>query len=95
MNGLPSPSNSLEAAVAAAVERRWPSCSNLGAPPSSSDLVELNVGGMMFTTSQTTLECSQPQSMLAALVSGRHGPPRRDTQVRRGAGGGLGGRLQA
>ena len=47
-----------------------------------SDLVELNVGGTLFTTNRATLEESQPQSMLAALVSGRHGPPRRDAQVR-------------
>ena len=58
------------------------------APPSSCpDLVELNVGGMLFTTSRATLEESQPQSMLAALVSGRHGPPRCDVKVRRGEGG--------
>ena len=49
-----------------------------------SDLVELNVGGMHFTTNRATLEESQPQSMLAALVSGRHGPPRRDARVRGG-----------
>ena len=46
-----------------------------------SDLLELNVGGTLFTTTRATLEESQPQSMLAALVSGRHGPPRRDAQV--------------
>ena len=51
-----------------------------------SDLVELNVGGTLFTTNRATLEESQPQSMLAALVSGRHGPPRRDAQVRVGTG---------
>ena len=47
-----------------------------------SDLVELNMGGTLFTTNRATLEESQPQSMLAALVSGRHGPPRRDAKVR-------------
>ena len=61
------------------------------APASSggggSDLVELNVGGALFTTSRATLEESQPQCMLAALISGRHGPPRCDAQVRRGEGG--------
>ena len=46
------------------------------------DLVELNVGGTVFTTNRATLEESQPQSMQAALVSGRHGPPRRDAKVR-------------
>ena len=54
-------------------------------PPS---LVELNVGGVLFTTSRATLEECQPHSMLAALVSDRNGPPRRDTQVRQGEGGG-------
>ena len=57
-----------------------------GAPPSPAscfpDLVELKVGGMLFTTNHATLEESQPQSMLAALASGRHRPPRRDAQVR-------------
>ena len=48
-----------------------------------SDLVELNVGGTPFTTTRATLEESQPQGMLAALViSGRHGPPRHDAKVR-------------
>ena len=53
------------------------------APPPPDGLVELSVGGMLFTTSRATLEEIQPQSMLAALVNGRHGPPRRDAQVRR------------
>ena len=57
----------------------------LPSPSTSGNLVELNVGGMFLvmvpTTSRTTLEDSQPQSMLAALVSGRHGPPCRDAQV--------------
>ena len=47
-----------------------------------SNLVDLNVGGVVFTTSRATLEDSQPQSMLAALISGRHGQPRRDAKVR-------------
>ena len=50
-------------------------------PSTSSSCVELNVGGKIFTTSRATLEESQPQSMLAALASGRHGPPCRDAQV--------------
>ena len=60
-----------------------PSSLVIPAPPSSCpDLVELNVGGALFTTSRATLEESQPHSMLAALVSGRHGPARRDAKVR-------------
>ena len=60
-----------------------PTSQATSAPPSSSssDLVDLNVGGTLFTTSRATLEDGQPQSMLAALVGGRHGPPRRDTKV--------------
>ena len=50
--------------------------------------MNMNVGGMLFSTSRATLEEGQSQSMLAALVSGRHGPPRRDAQVRRGERGG-------
>ena len=49
-------------------------------PSSCPDLVELIVGGLLFTTSRA--EESQSQCMLAALVSGRHGPPRCDAQVR-------------
>ena len=68
---------------------------DLPAPPGSCpDLVDLNVGGVLFTTSRATLEESQSQSLLAALVSGRHGPPRRDAKVRgvegKGRGGGRG-----
>ena len=79
-------------AVAAAAARPTPqqqlaSTNDLqAASPSAasclSDLVELNVGGALFTTTRATLEESQPQSMLAALVSGRHGPARRDAKVR-------------
>ena len=77
------------AAVTAAepLPQQQPYTSGLQAAPPPvasclSDLVELNVGGTLFTTNRATLEESQPQSMLAALVSGRHGPPRRDAQVR-------------
>ena len=56
-------------------------------PATAPTVVELNVGGMLFSTSCATLEESQSRSMLAALISGRHGPPRCDAQVRRGEGG--------
>ena len=66
-----------------------PSVSNLQAACSlvtscCSDLVELNVGGTLFTINRTPLEESQPPSMLAALVRGRHGLPRCDAKVRDG-----------
>ena len=75
------------AAVGGPPPQQQPSISGLqAAPPLAvsclSDLVELNVWGTLFTTNRATLEESQPQSMLAALVSGRHGLPRRDAQVR-------------
>lgn len=53
------------------------------AAPYGCELVDLNVGGTLFTTTRATLEENQPQSRLAALVSGRHGPIRRDSQVRK------------
>ena len=64
--------------------RSWcpPTAARLAPPSDCPDPVDLNVGGMLFTTNCATLEESQPQSMLAALVSGRHGLPRRDAQVR-------------
>ena len=75
------------AAAAEAPPQQQPSTSYAQAAPPLvasclSDLVDLNVGGMLFTTNRATLEESQPQSMLAALVSGRHGPPRHDAKVR-------------
>ena len=38
------------------------------------DVVELNVGGRLFTTTRATLS-AQPGSMLEALFSGRHARP--------------------
>ena len=70
------------AAAAGPTPRNTPPAATSRPPRSLSDLVELNVGGMLYTTSRATLEESQPQSMLAALVSGRHGPPRHDAKVR-------------
>ena len=79
--------SSAAAAAAGPPPQEQPSTSTFQAacPPFTSclsDLVELNVGGVLFTTNRATLEDSQPHSMLAALVSGRHGPPRLDAQVR-------------
>jgi hypothetical protein len=43
-------------------------------PAVLADVLELNVGGRLFTVSRTTLS-AQPGSMLEALVSGRHARP--------------------
>ena len=65
----------------AAAEPLQPPAQQVGQVPSStpsaclsSGCVKLNVGGVLFTTSRATLEDSQPQSMLAALVSGHDSP---------------------
>ena len=55
----------------------------LAAPPpapSHQELVELNVGGTVFCTFRSTL-AKHPQSMLAAMFSGRH-PLARDERGR-------------
>ena len=78
------------AAAAGPPPQEQPSASNLQIaaplPVASclSGLVELNVGGTLFTTNRATLEESQPQSMLAALVNGGDWPPRRDAKVGEG-----------
>ena len=43
-------------------------------PIALADVLELNVGGRVFTTARATLS-AQPGSMLEALVSGRHARP--------------------
>ena len=77
-----SGSSSRAPAPAAALQQRSPGC------PSPGHQLIVGVGGAerggLFTTNRATLEESQPQSILAALISGRHGPPRRDAKVRRG-----------
>ena len=62
-------------------QQQQPSQAPASTASSSSSIVELNVGGVLFTTSRSTLEGSQPRSMLAALVSGKLGLPGRDSQV--------------
>ena len=73
-------SSSRDPAPGAALRQHPPGCRP---PPATSCLS--NLGGALFTTNCAMLEESQPQSMLAALVSGRHGLPRHDAKVR-GAG---------
>src|SRR5690242_7992587 len=70
----------LEDKVSALMQRfALPGGSNI-VSPSSTNLVEVNVGGTIFTTFVSTLT-KHPSSMLAAMFSGRH-PLVRDKEGR-------------